>query len=120
MNEQLPVGTRVVVIAGRWAGRAGVVVRRCTKAFPDYRRVTLDLTPRERVQKTNEFIATRDLLEVVRRCGCGREHTRPGWCALDFVGYQPGAEGRVLEMRNCLCGSTITIDVPAPREAVPA
>jgi CheY-like chemotaxis protein len=42
--------------------------------------------------------------EVVKRCGCGREHTRRSWKSLRLVGTMEGAE-----LRNCACGSTIAL-----------
>lgn len=54
--------------------------------------------------------------EIIKRCGCGRVHTREGWGDLDYVGVwhvpadETGPEER-LELRNCPCGSTISIEV---------
>ena len=42
----------------------------------------------------------------VHRCGCGAEHTAAEWARLELVGYQDS-----LELRNCTCGSTRSIEV---------
>ena len=41
---------------------------------------------------------------------CGRAHDSDTWAALHFVGVQPGEPD--LELRNCLCGSTLALEVP--------
>jgi hypothetical protein len=46
---------------------------------------------------------------VVSVCGsCGRQYSPATWKALHLVGEQSDGEGGVLELRNCLCGSTIS------------
>ena len=54
--------------------------------------------------------------EWPKRCGCGREHDRAAWAELPFVGVfedsvvtEDHPEAETLEMRNCACGSTITV-----------
>jgi CheY-like chemotaxis protein len=42
--------------------------------------------------------------ELVKRCGCGREHTRAGWKALRLCG-----EMGDVELRNCVCGSSLAL-----------
>jgi hypothetical protein len=48
---------------------------------------------------------------------CGAEFTRAAWETCKFIGYQPqydenGAESSTrLELRNCACGSTLSIEV---------
>jgi CheY-like chemotaxis protein len=42
--------------------------------------------------------------EVVKRCSCGREYTRSGWVALPRIG-----EMGAVELRNCVCGSSIAL-----------
>jgi CheY-like chemotaxis protein len=42
--------------------------------------------------------------EIVKRCGCGREHTRAGWKALRLCGEMWG-----VELRNCVCGSSLAL-----------
>jgi hypothetical protein len=45
---------------------------------------------------------------VYKACRCGRSYTREEWAALKLVGpYDDGF--LVLEMRNCACGSTISV-----------
>jgi CheY-like chemotaxis protein len=48
--------------------------------------------------------------EVVKQCGCGREYSRPQWVALRLCGriHVPGT-GIALELRNCVCGSSIAV-----------
>jgi two-component system, cell cycle response regulator DivK len=43
-------------------------------------------------------------VEVIKLCGCGREHTRAGWKALHLCGEMGGAE-----LRNCICGSSLAL-----------
>lgn len=45
---------------------------------------------------------------------CGAGHTATEWNALHFVGYQPDPEEPTLELRNCLCGSTICVTLVTP------
>ena len=50
-----------------------------------------------------------------KKCGCGRRYGPHEWVALRLVGYCGAASGdarQVLEMRNCVCGSTLAVDVP--------
>ena len=57
----------------------------------------------------------RDSLEVhwEKRCGCGIVHSRRDWDALPFVGVMPsGEEGVSLQIKNCPCGSSISVEVP--------
>ena len=54
--------------------------------------------------------------EVFKRCGCGIAYTREGWEHLHFVGHYAD-DVETLEMRNCACGSTITINVPPLRDS---
>lgn len=57
----------------------------------------------------------------VARCGCGRSYSKREWLALVFRGLQdapagddPVAEpGFTLELRDCACGSTISVEVGA-------
>ena len=44
-------------------------------------------------------------------CGCGRIHTAAQWAALDIVGTQPDYAGGALDLRNCHCGSTLSVPV---------
>ena len=47
---------------------------------------------------------------IVKTCGCGRSYPRAGWEVLERLGVC-GCFLERLELRNCLCGSTIAIDV---------
>lgn len=47
----------------------------------------------------------------VASCGCGRSYYRGDWIELAFVGYQDDFEGGRLEIRDCRCGSSISIQV---------
>ena len=51
-------------------------------------------------------------------CSCGARYDREAWRALKLVGVQRDDE-RLLELRNCRCGSTLVeavacADAPAP------
>jgi CheY-like chemotaxis protein len=50
--------------------------------------------------------------QVVMRCECLRQYTFNSWLALPLCGrmHLPGA-GTVLEVRNCVCGSSIVMPV---------
>ena len=54
--------------------------------------------------------------DVVKRCPCSQTFTRSQWHSLPFVGiqkvdaYEEEPEER-LELRNCYCGSTISMPV---------
>lgn len=50
-------------------------------------------------------------MKTLKRCACGRVHNLSGWLALPLVGRQPTVGGQGLELRNCACGSTISVDV---------
>ena len=43
---------RIKVIAGKYIGRVGIFTKNCSVVFPDWCKVTFDLTKRERIQKT--------------------------------------------------------------------
>jgi len=44
-----------------------------------------------------------------KRCGCGKAYTYAEWKRLPFRGFQID-DVEAQEMRNCTCGSSITID----------
>jgi two-component system cell cycle response regulator DivK len=52
---------------------------------------------------------------IVKQCGCGREYTHDQWVALDLCGriHVPGG-GIALELRNCVCGSSIAVRSDEP------
>ncbi len=50
------------------------------------------------------------------RCACGRSHSSDEWDMLELVGLQPvtaeaDEPAMLLELRNCRCGSTISVDL---------
>ena len=49
-----------------------------------------------------------------KRCSCGRAHTSEEWLKLPLVGLQRFPWGEVLELRNCVCGSTRAVEVQEP------
>lgn len=50
-------------------------------------------------------------------CGCGRRHSAAGWAGLVRVGEHENVDGDLLELRNCPCGSTLSImQAPAARD----
>jgi two-component system, cell cycle response regulator DivK len=52
---------------------------------------------------------------IVKQCACGREYTRDQWLALGLCGriHVPGS-GIALELRNCVCGSSIAVQSDEP------
>ena len=58
-----------------------------------------------RVWKTSEVIR----LPIVKTCACGRSYTLAQWRCLPFVGIWDLGGGDRAELRNCSCGSSITI-----------
>lgn len=59
----------------------------------------------------------------MKTCGCGRTHSAEEWEQLKKVGlvgaYATGGRIKVVELRNCQCGSTIGVEVDL-RPATPA
>lgn len=47
-----------------------------------------------------------------KRCACGRVYGKLAWADLRFVGVM-GHAGRLLELRNCSCGSTLGVELTA-------
>lgn len=56
---------------------------------------------------------------LVKECRCGQGYTAKDWERLRLVGYQPTVGIGALEMRDCRCGSTLTVDVAAVRMRCP-
>jgi len=50
---------------------------------------------------------------VKKRCACGRSYSEAEWETLPYVGVQKIDDER-LEIRNCVCGSSITVRLPSP------
>jgi hypothetical protein len=57
---------------------------------------------------------------VMRRCSCGLEIDGTMWRSLPVVGVQHSEEddGALYELRNCLCGTTLSVAIPEMRERV--
>lgn len=55
-------------------------------------------------------------IQVACKCGkCGRSYSDADWPALAFVGYQLAENpDEILELRNCSCGSTLSVVQPGP------
>ncbi len=58
--------------------------------------------------------ATRPL----KSCGCGRSFNALEWRDLRLVCFQDDFAGGLLELRDCPCGSTISIEVPPMAEDI--
>lgn len=52
-----------------------------------------------------------------RSCQCGRRWTEREWATLPRVGFFPIASGGRAEMRECACGSTISVPIGHTAEA---
>lgn len=52
-------------------------------------------------------------LVVMKWCACGVGHTAEGWRRLSLVGVQDLGDGERAEMRNCVCGSTLCVELPS-------
>lgn len=74
--------------------------------------------------RTNMYLGIRELLAMAARhvlvavCrNCGNVIDGADWADLPIVGLQDAGNGRRLELRNCICGSTLSkpypFDVPA-------
>jgi DNA-binding response OmpR family regulator len=52
---------------------------------------------------------------IVKQCSCGREYDREAWLALSLCGriHVPGGDVS-LELRNCVCGSSIAVQIEDP------
>jgi CheY-like chemotaxis protein len=62
----------------------------------------------------------RERSTFVKRCGCGREFARDDWHALPLCGRMHLAQrSTIVELRNCSCGSTLSLDLEALTDAVP-
>lgn len=48
--------------------------------------------------------------KVVKRCSCGRCYTAEAFASLAYVGVMAD-EVEAVELRNCTCGSTISISL---------
>jgi hypothetical protein len=50
-NTSFNAGDRIEVIEGKMAGRKGKFIKHCSKVFPEYGRIKLDLKGREKEAK---------------------------------------------------------------------
>ena len=57
---------------------------------------------------------------IVKQCACGREYDRREWLALSLCGRLHVPGGTDLELRNCVCGSSIAVQSEDPGGDVPA
>ncbi len=64
-------------------------------------------------------LAKRAYCDTVKRCKCGRTYDRTEWQRLRLVGTQDDGDGGLLELRNCECRSTISVELPKDQEARP-
>lgn len=64
----------------------------------------------ERTQESVDVCRTAILGQFPKRCRCGRAHDESAWKALPLVG-EMGDEVERVELRDCPCGSTITIEI---------
>lgn len=44
-----------------------------------------------------------------KSCGCGRTYDAAQWRELRLVGLQEDGDGGLLELRDCECGSTLSV-----------
>jgi hypothetical protein len=44
---------------------------------------------------------------IYKSCGCGAEYTKTQWQELPVLGYQDLGDGTEVDVRNCLCHSTL-------------
>lgn len=69
-------------------------------------------TPAYRIGRLRTAYAILVCTREPKACGCGARHDGTGWAGLPLVGWNDdGVE--VLELRNCPCGSTLAVEVPA-------
>lgn len=53
--------------------------------------------------------------EPFKACGCGRHFTRAEWDAIPSLGLMlSDRDGFELNLKNCACGSTISVEQPIP------
>ena len=59
------------------------------------------------------------MVGAVKHCACGRYFDADGWQQLPLVGKMDDGEGGELEIRNCRCGSSISVPVERETETSP-
>ena len=55
---------------------------------------------------------------MTKTCPCGQRHDRNDWERLRLVGTMDDGDGGTLELRNCQCGSTISVLLDPPPQSV--
>ena len=76
---------------------------------PSHSAVALALAARAEPSRLPAF-RIRELVRVLVRCGCcGRPHAADEWRSLELRGWQSTGEGDPLELRQCRCGSTLSV-----------
>jgi len=67
--------------------------------------------------------AKQSATNVIVKCGCGRCYTAEQWAQLHLAGIQhipaggPGEPAYDLELRDCACRSTLSIEIASERKA---
>lgn len=54
----------------------------------------------------------------IKHCSCGQAFSREQWDGLEHLPDWPLDSGRVAQVRNCTCGSTLLLEGPAVSAAV--
>jgi len=49
---------------------------------------------------------------IMKQCQCGAVYTPAEWAELPYVCLMSDGAGGVREMRNCVCQSSLTVEVP--------
>lgn len=50
---------------------------------------------------------------IIKQCACGRSYTATTWRWLRKVGLMDDGAGGILELRDCVCRSTVALALPA-------
>lgn len=58
-------------------------------------------------EQENELLEAMDKESTAGGCACGSKYSETAWEELEIVGYQSVDDQEALELRQCLCGSTI-------------
>jgi hypothetical protein len=51
-------------------------------------------------------------MDTVTTCSCGRKYSAADLRKLPLLGLMPDGDGGVLELRDCQCGSTLSLPAP--------
>lgn len=49
--------------------------------------------------------------KIIKKCSCRKKYTLSAWKELKYVGEMTGIDGDVWEMRDCVCESTLMIQI---------